>query len=85
MVGVGHDDPKAAIYKALIWAAAMLGAITVALQAFMLGELYKLHAQIQVVDTRTIGEPTKLQTLYFEVGKLQAEVARLQATLQNRQ
>lgn len=84
VVGVHSDDPKAAIYKALIWAAATLGAISVSLEAFVLKEIYMLHAQVQVVDARTAPDTARVQELAVQIGRLQSDVARLSALVEVR-
>lgn len=76
-MGLQHNDPAQAIYKALIWVAAVTGASSVSVGAWTLTELYRINALLHVVDARTVNEPTVTAALDLKIDKLRAELAVL--------
>lgn len=75
---VGIDDPKAAVYKGLLWAAATLAGLSVSVQVFVLRELYTQNAAILVSERQMVIDAEAIRRHAAEIAELRTHVSRLE-------
>lgn len=79
---MGLESEQITIYKLLLWAAATLAAIGVALQGFMLNEIYSLNARMLVEERQSSINAAGVSKTDLQVVELRAQIAKLEARIE---